>query len=113
MKEDSVVQFRRPWEGRDELTEKLRLGARRLLEEAIAAELEEFLHSMSDRRDARGHAGIVRNGYHPQREVLTGIGPVMVKLPKVRGRDGEPAVFRSKIVPPYVRRARSIDVALP
>jgi len=113
MHEDSVVQFRRPGEVRDELTERLRVGARRLLEEAVAAELEEFLNSMSGRHDARGRAGIVRNGYQPQREILTGIGPVVVKVPKVRSRDGEPAVFRSKVVPPYVRRARSVDAALP
>ena len=49
----------------------------------------------------------------PEREILTGIGPVGVKLPKVRSRDGEPALFRSKLVPPYVRRTRSLDVALP
>jgi len=113
MHEDSVVPFRRPGEVRDELTERLRSGARRLLEEAVAAELEEFLSSMSGRRDVRGRAGVVRNGYQPERAVLTGIGPVAVKLPKVRSRDGESAVFRSAIVPPYVRRTRSVDVALP
>jgi putative transposase len=113
MQEDSVVQFRRPGEVRDELTERLRSGARRLLEEAVAAELEGFLSSMSGRRDVRGRAGVVRNGYQPERAVLTGIGPVAVKLPKVRSRDGESAVFRSAIVPPYVRRTRSVDVALP
>lgn len=113
MKQDSVVQFRRPGDVRDDLTELLRSGARRLLEEALAAELEEFLSTLASRRDGQGRAGVVRNGYQPEREVLTGIGPVAVKLPKVRSRDGEPAVFRSKIVPPYVRRARSVDAALP
>jgi putative transposase len=113
MKEDSVVQFRRPGEVHDELTERLRIGARRLLEEAVAVELEEFLSTMVGRRDVHGRSAVVRNGYHPQREILTGIGPVAVRLPKVRSRDGERAVFRSKIVPPYVRRARSVDAALP
>lgn len=113
MKQDSVVQFCRPGDVHDELTERLRIGARRLLEEAVAVELEEFLSTMTGRRDAHGRSAVVRNGYHPQREILTGIGPVAVKLPKVRSRDGEPAVFRSQIVPPYVRRARSIDAALP
>lgn len=113
MKEDSVVQFRRPGEARDELTELLRSGARRLLEQALAAELEEFLSTMGARRDEQGRAAVVRNGYQPEREILSGIGPVRVKMPKVRSRDEEPAVFRSKIVPRYVRRARALDVALP
>ena len=113
MQQDSVVRFRRPGEVRDELTERLRSGARRLLEEAIAVELEEFLTALSDRRDAHGRRAVVRNGFQPEREILTGIGPVGVKLPKVRSRDGEPALFRSKLVPPYVRRTRSLDVALP
>ena len=113
MKKDSVVQLHGPAEARDELTELLRSGARRLLEEALAAELEEFMSEVASRRDERGRAGVVRNGYQPEREVLTGIGAVAVKLPKVRSRDGEQAVFRSKLVPRYVRRARTLDVALP
>lgn len=113
MQQDSVVPFRRPGDVRDELTERLRGGARRLLEEAIAVELEEFLSSMSTRRDARGRAAVVRNGFQPERDILTGIGPVAVKLPKVRSRDGAAALFRSRLVPPYVRRTRSLDVALP
>src|SRR5438105_9597642 len=113
MQQDSVVPFRRPGEVRDELTERLRSGARRLLEEAIAVELEEFLTALSDRRDAHGRRAVVRNGFQPEREILTGIGPVGVNLPKVRSGDGEAALFRSRLVPPYVRRTRSLDVALP
>ena len=113
MKEDSVVRLHGPAEARDELTEMLRRGARRLLEEALAAELEEFMNAVGCRRDERGRAGVVRNGYQREREVLTGIGPVAVRLPKVRSRDEERAVFRSKLVPRYVRRARTLDVALP
>ena len=64
-----------------------------MLEEAIAVELEEFLTSLSERRDGHGRRAVVRNGFQPEREILTGIGPVAVTLPKVRSRDGEPAFF--------------------
>jgi hypothetical protein len=49
----------------------------------------------------------------PGREVLSGIGPVRVQVPKVRDRSGEGAVFHSKLVPPYVRRSRSVEAAVP
>jgi transposase-like protein len=72
-----------------------------------------FLEQQARRRDARGRLAVVRNGYQPSRELLTGIGPVAVCVPKVRDRAGAGAVFRSALVPPYVRRARSLDAALP
>ena len=49
----------------------------------------------------------------PKRAVQTGIGPVTVKVPKVRAKDGKPVTFRSALVPPYVRKAKSIEAALP
>ena len=49
----------------------------------------------------------------PEREILTGVGPVAVKVPKVRSRGGEAVVFRSALVPPYVRKARRVEAALP
>ncbi len=55
----------------------------------------------------------MRNGYHPTRTILTGIGPVPVQIPKVRARTGAAVVFRSSLVPPYVRRAKTLDAALP
>ena len=56
---------------------------------------------------------MVRNGYLPKREILTGIGPVSVRIPKVRSKDGEALTFRSALVPPYVRKTRSLEAALP
>ena len=67
----------------------------------------------ADGHDGHGRATVVRNGHLPEREVLTGIGPVMVQVPKVRSRTEESAVFRSNLVPPYVRKARSVEAALP
>jgi transposase-like protein len=55
----------------------------------------------------------VRNGYLPKREIQTGIGPVSVRIPKVRSKDGEALTFRSALVPPYVRKTRSLQAALP
>jgi transposase-like protein len=71
------------------------------------------LAAHADRRDEDGRAGVVRNGHLPEREVLTGIGAVAVRVPKVRSRTEESVVFRSSLVPPYVRKAKSVEAALP
>lgn len=113
MENDNVVPFGKPGTAQDPLTEMLREGAQRLIQQAVEAELTEMLAQFSGQTDEQGRAAVVRNGYLPEREVLTGIGPVRVQVPKVRSRSGEPAVFRSALVPPYVRRARSVDAALP
>jgi Transposase, Mutator family len=113
MSEDTIVRFRKPDAVRDALTELLREGAQRQLKQAVQAELEEFLAARADLCDEHGRAAVVRNGHLPEREVLTGIGPVAVRVPKVRSRTDEPVVFRSSLVPPYVRKAKSVEAALP
>ena len=113
MSEDTIVRFRKPDTVRDALTELLREGAQRLLRQAVQAELEEFLAARAQQCDEHGRAAVVRNGHLPEREVLTGIGPVAVRVPKVRSRTDEPVVFRSSLVPPYVRKAKSVEAALP
>lgn len=113
MKEHSVVQFRKPEEVRDALHGLLREGAQGLIAQAVQAELEEFLFRFAGQRDEWGRTAVVRNGYQPERSILTGIGLVSVRVPKVRSRDERTAVFRSALVPPYVRRARSVEAALP
>ena len=114
MDEINVLAFRNPEAGiEDPLTELLRSGAHRLLQQAVEAEVAELLARYAGERDAAGHAGVVRNGHLPAREILTRIGPVPVQVPKVRSRTGEPVVFRSALVPPYVRKAKSVEAALP
>lgn len=98
---------------RDELTELIREGASRLIKEALDVEIQELLSSFSERRDECGRAAVVRNGYHPEREIQTGVGPVTVQVPKVRSRDGDPVRFHSALVPPYVRKSGSLEAALP
>ncbi len=97
----------------DNLTEMLRTGAQQLIQQAVQVELEGLLASNAHRLTADGKAAVIRNGYQPEREILTGIGPVKVKVPKVRSKDSEPISFHSALVPPYVRKSRSLEAALP
>jgi putative transposase len=97
----------------DGLSELLRSGARRLIHEAVEAELEIFLEQHRERHDAAGRQAVVRNGYLPEREVLTGVGPVTVKVPRVRDRSGQGAVFHSALLPPYLRKSKSVEAVLP
>ena|GEM_PF-1508261 len=110
MEKSNVIEF----EGRSEnpLTELLRSGARQLLQQAIKTEVQELLAAHSDRTLADGRAGVVRNGYQPERAIQTGIGPLTVNIPKVRAKTGEPVTFRSARVPPYVRKTQSLEAAL-
>jgi transposase-like protein len=72
-----------------------------------------LLDQYSCERTADGKAAVVRNGYLPERQVQTGLGPVSVRIPKVRSKTGTPVTFRSALVPPYVRKSRSLEAALP
>ncbi len=111
MDKNTVVEFAGRQETVDPLTELLRRGARELLQKAVEAELSTFMEEFQNRRLDDGRAAVVRNGYLPERDIQTGIGPV--KVPKVRSKDGKPVTFRSALVPPYVRKIRSLEAALP
>ena len=116
MTKDTVVAFRAP-EGfsPDPLTDLLREGARELIAQAVEAELNAFLDAHAGQTDATGRRRLVRHGHLPEREVQTGIGAVPVKVPRVRDRahEGTPLRFSSTILPPYLRRAKSIGELLP
>lgn len=113
MNKSTVIALEDRAESLDPLTELLRVGARQLIEQAVEMELQELLAAHADRLLADGRAGVVRNGYLPEREIQTGLGPVTVRIPKVRVKTGEPVTFRSALVPPYVRKTRSLEAALP
>src|ERR687898_406511 len=100
---------------KDVLSEVLRQGAQAMLSTAIEAEVAEWIESHRHLRDSRGHRQVVRNGYLPERTITTGIGPVEVRQPRVhdRRRDEEAQPFSSKILPPYLRKTKSIEELLP
>jgi transposase-like protein len=100
------------------LTEVLREGAQKLLAEAVQIEVGSFLEQYKELRDEQGHQRVVRNGYLPEREIQTGLGGIKVRVPRTRDRDPgkEPEKlirFRSSLVPPYLRRSKSIEELLP
>jgi putative transposase len=100
---------------KDVLTAVLRQGAQRLLNQAIEAEVADWLAQHRDCIDAQGRQQVVRNGHLPQRTLTTGIGPVEVKQPRVRDRRpaAERASFNSAILPPYLRKTKSVEELIP
>ena len=113
MEMSNIVDFSSRDEISDALTDLLRTGAQQLIASAVEAELEGFLRQFSQTRTTAGHAEVVRNGHHPARLIQTGIGPVSVRIPKVRSKEGKPVTFRSALVPPYIRKTRTLEATLP
>jgi len=83
MNKDNVIELSGRETNTNPLTELLRSGAQKLIQQAIETELNILLDENADRRTESGHAGVVRNGYLPERETQTGIGPVTVKPRKI------------------------------
>ena len=90
----------------DPLTDLLRSGAKALISEAVELELEAMLANYRDLKLTTGRQVVVRNGYLPERTVQTGIGDVVVKVPKVRDRSESGIKFNSSILPPYLKRSK-------
>jgi putative transposase len=99
----------------DLLSELLRQGAQKLLAQAIEAEVGEWIEKHAHLRDATGHRHVVRNGSMPARTITTGVGPVEVKQPRVHDRRSpeEREKFTSAILPPYLRKTKSIEELIP
>jgi hypothetical protein len=94
----------------------LRKGARALLAQAVEAEVATLLSRYADETTDDGRKRLVRHGHLPEREIMTGIGPVGVRCPRVRDRVGEGSQrirFSSAILPPYARRSKSLEVLIP
>jgi len=100
---------------RDVLTELLRRGAQKMLAETIEAEVAEWLDARAHLKDKNGHRQVVRNGHLPERELVTGIGPILVNQPRVRDRrsQDEAEPFSSKVLPPYLRKTKNIEELIP
>jgi putative transposase len=114
--ETNVFQLSQPGTFADPLTEVLRSGARALLTQAVEAEVAALLSCHADRLTDDGRQRLVRHGHLPEREIVTGIGPVAVRCPRVRDRVGggsERIRFSSAILPPYARRSKSLEVLIP
>lgn len=100
----------------DPLTQVLRRGAVQLLAQAVEAEVEQWIASHAHLTDAQGHRQVVRNGHAHERAVVTGLGPVPVRMPRVHDRraaDQGREPFTSRILPPYLRQARSLEELIP
>ena len=116
MTESNVFKLSQPGMFSDLLTEVLRGGARALLMQAVEAEVAEFLAKHCDLKTETGHRRVVRHGHLPEREIMTGIGPVVVRQPRVRDRNaagGERIRYWPSILPPYARRSKSLEVLIP
>jgi transposase-like protein len=113
---NNVFQLSQPGTFSDPLTEVLRNGARALLSQAVEAEVAALLNRHADQLTDDGRQRLVRHGHLPEREIVTGIGPVAVRCPRVRDRVGngsERIRFSSAILPPYARRSKSLEVLIP
>ena len=118
MPNDNVTKLIQPGSFEDPLTQVLRDGARTLLAQAVEAEVAEFLAKHTALKTEDGRARVVRHGHLPERQVMTGIGPVAVRQPRIRDRgvDAESAErirFTPAILPPYARRSKSLEVLIP
>lgn len=111
MSNDKVVPLNTPAE--DVLGELLKKGAKQLLAQAVEAELNELLDKHKGLSLDDGRQAVVKNGFLPERTIQTGLGDIPVKVPKVRDRSGQGIKFNSNLVPPYLKRAKSIEELLP
>lgn len=114
MHQDNVVSLedRIVSEARSALEGLLREGARRMLQAAVENEVAEYVEQHRSVRDGSGRRQVVRNGHLPERDLLTGVGPVRVRQPRVHDRR-EGCRFTSRILPPFMRRVPSIDALIP
>ena len=116
MTDTNVFQLSQAGTFTDPLTEVLRNGARALLAQAVEAEVSSLLSCHADKLTDDGRQRLVRHGHLPEREIMTGIGPVAARCPRVRDRGGEGCErirFSSAILPPYARRSKSLEVLIP
>ena len=115
-----VVEKRDAREAGEELLrldEIAREGARRMLSEALKAEVDDYVERHRGEQDEQGHALVVRNGHAQTRKVTLGAGTVALKAPRVNDRrlddSGHRQRFTSYILPPYMRRSPKVAEVLP
>ena len=118
MSKDNLIELKNPEPFiADPITEILRNGAKKLLAEALEAEIAGFLSQYAYLKDDQGRMRVIRNGYLSEREIQTGIGPVPAKTPRIRdhrpGDESDRIRFSSSILPPYPRKTKSMEELIP
>jgi len=108
------LRLKKPGEfSADPLSELVRSGASKLISEAVKIELQQLLSQYAIIKNEQGHHQVVRNGYLPERGILTGIWSIKVKVPKIRDKSGQEIKFNPSLLPPYLRKTRSMEEVLP
>jgi len=110
--EDAMIAEAMKQAGTLNLEELARIGAQRLIARALILEIDGYFEKHDDERDEKGNHLVHRNGTAREREILTGVGPITIKQPRVDDRKVEEK-FSSNILPKYARRAPSIDTLIP
>ena len=110
MTDNNVISLASP--ATDSLNEVLKQGAQQLLSQAIEAEVQSLLAGFAELK-VSGKQAVVRNGHLPERQIQTGLGDIAVKVPKVRDRSGQGIKFNSMLIPPYLKRTKSLDEFIP
>lgn len=118
MGKNNVLDLKKPGSFIDDpITQILREGAKKLLATALEAEINEFIEKYSQLLDSTGHRRVTRNGYLPERDIQTGLGPVRVKSPRAcdRGKslEGDKIKFTSSILPAYLRKTKTMEALIP
>lgn len=111
-----VLAFRANFDSRSPLDELVREGARRMLQAAIDAEVDDFIAAHSNRVDEQGRRQVVRNGHLPSREILTGAGPLQIQQPRVRDKSADKenrVVFSPSVLPPYLKKSKAVEELIP
>lgn len=99
-------------ESKSALDRLIQEGARKMLQAALDNEVYEFLEMMKEQRTKGGLREIVGNGYLPERDIISGVGPLRIRQKRVRNRESG-AQFTSRILPPFLRRVPSVDALIP
>jgi putative transposase len=114
--EKSIAEEQEKENNTDYLTEICREGAQRMLAAALETEIAVFIEKYKDLKDKDGHQTVVRNGYHPERAIQTGIGNIAIRQPRIDDRvlikEGEER-FSSEILPKFMRKSPSLEAVLP
>lgn len=113
----NVIPFNSDTSFKDELSVILKRGAQQMLQAAIESELAHYVGQFADLIDDNGRRLVVRNGHHPERSIQTGMGDIAIRKPKVNDKrvdeHGERFRFASSIIPPYLKRTKSIEELIP